>query len=53
MIYDHVIEALYGPIDDDLMGKSRQRIGVSLGHALAREEIVRVQDKPAIYRLSV
>jgi hypothetical protein len=49
---DHVIEALYGPIDDDLMGKSRQRIGVSLGHALVREEIVRVQDKPAIYRLN-
>jgi hypothetical protein len=49
---DHVIEALYGPIDDDLMGKSRQRIGVSLGHSLIREEIVRVQDKPAIYRLN-
>jgi hypothetical protein len=49
---DHVIEALYGPIDDDLMGKSRQRIGVSLGHSLVREEIVRVQDKLAIYRLN-
>jgi hypothetical protein len=49
---DHVIEALYGPIDDDLMGKSRQRIGVSLGHCLGREEIVRVQDKPAIYQLN-
>ena len=49
---DNVIDTLYGPIDDALMGKSRQRIGVSLGHSLGREELVRVQDKPAIYRLN-
>jgi hypothetical protein len=49
---DNVIEALYGSVDEDIMGKSRQRIGVSLGHSLKREEIIRIQDKPAIYQLN-
>jgi hypothetical protein len=49
---DNVITALYGTVDPALHAKTRQRIGVSLGHSAGRDEIVKVQVQPAMYRLN-
>jgi hypothetical protein len=49
---DNVITALYGTVDPAIHAKTRQRIGVSLGHSAGREEIVKVQAHPAMYRLN-
>ncbi len=49
---DNVITALYGTVDPALHAKTRQRIGVSLGHSAGRNEIVKVQVQPAMYRLN-
>jgi hypothetical protein len=49
---DNVITALYGTVDPAVHAKTRQRIGVSLGHSAGREEIIKVQVHPAMYRLN-
>ncbi len=49
---DNVITALYGTVDPAVHAKTRQRIGVSLGHSAGRDEIVKVQMHPAMYRLN-
>jgi hypothetical protein len=49
---DNVITALYGTVDPAIHAKTRQRIGVSLGHSAGREEILKVQAHPAMYRLN-
>lgn len=49
---DNVITALYGKVDSEIYAKTRQRIGVSLGHSAGREEIIKVQIQPAMYRLN-
>jgi hypothetical protein len=49
---DNVITALYGTVEPAVHAKTRQRIGVSLGHSAGREEIVKVQLNPAMYRLN-
>ena len=49
---DNVINELYGPIDPSIQAKTRQRIGVSLGHCAIRKVIVRVQSSPSLYQLS-
>ena len=49
---DNVINELYGPIDPSIQAKTRQRIGVSLGHCAIRKVIVRVQDSPSLYQLN-
>ena len=49
---DNVINELYGPIDPSIQAKTRQRIGVSLGHCAIRKVIVRVQDSPSMYQLN-
>jgi hypothetical protein len=49
---DNVITALYGTVDPAVHAKTRQRIGVSLGHSAGREEILKVQTHPAMYRLN-
>jgi AT hook motif len=49
---DNVITALYDTVDPEIHAKTRQRIGVSLGHSAGREEIVKVQVHPAMYRLN-
>ena len=49
---DNVINELYGPIDPAIQAKTRQRIGVSLGHCAIRKVIVRVQESPSMYQLN-
>jgi hypothetical protein len=49
---DNVIHELYGPIDSSIQAKTRQRIGVSLGHCAIRKVIVRVQSSPSMYQLN-
>ncbi len=49
---DNVINELYGPIDSSIQAKTRQRIGVSLGHCAIRKVIVRVQSSPSLYQLN-
>ena len=49
---DNVINELYGPIDPSIQAKTRQRIGVSLGHCAIRKVIVRVQSTPSMYQLN-
>ena len=49
---DNVINELYGPIDPSIQAKTRQRIGVSLGHCAIRKVIVRVQSSPSLYQLN-
>jgi len=49
---DNVIHELYGPIDPSIQAKTRQRIGVSLGHCAIRKVIVRVQNTPSMYQLN-
>ena len=49
---DNVINELYGPIDPSIQAKTRQRIGVSLGHCAIRKVIVRVQSRPSLYQLN-
>ncbi len=49
---DNVITALYGTVPPEIHAKTRQRIGVSLGHSAGRDEIVKVQAQPAMYRLN-
>ena len=49
---DNVIHELYGPIDPSIQAKTRQRIGVSLGHCAIRKVIVRVQSSPSMYQLN-
>ncbi len=49
---DDVIDALYGDLSEAVLPKTRQRVAVSLGHCARREEIIKVQDYPSIYRLN-
>ena len=49
---DNVINELYGPIAPSIQAKTRQRIGVSLGHCAIRKVIVRVQSSPSLYQLN-
>ncbi len=49
---DNVITALYGTVAPEIHAKTRQRIGVSLGHSAGRDEILKVQAQPAMYRLN-
>ncbi len=49
---DNVINELYGSIDPSIQAKTRQRIGVSLGHCAIRKVIVRVQSSPSLYQLN-
>ena len=49
---DNVINEFYGPIDPSIQAKTRQRIGVSLGHCAIRKVIVRVQSSPSLYQLN-
>ena len=39
-------------IDPFIQAKTRQRIGISLGHCAIRKVIVRVQSSPSLYQLS-
>ena len=52
-LIDDVIEVLYGPLDDSILPKTRQRVAVSLGHSSRRDEVRKVQDFPSIYCLGV
>ena len=52
-LIDDVIEVLYGPLDDAILPKTRQRVAVSLGHSSRRQEVRKVQDFPSIYCLGV
>lgn len=47
---DEVIAGIYGVVNADVMPKTRQRIGVTLGHCARRGEFTKVQDMPAQYR---
>ena len=47
---DQVIAGIYGVVDADVMPKTRQKIGVTLGHCARRGEFKKVQDMPAQYR---
>jgi len=47
---DKMIAAIYGAIDEQRMAKTRQRIGVMLGHSARRQECVKVQGETAQYR---
>jgi hypothetical protein len=49
---DNVITALYDTVAPEIHAKTRQRIGVSLGHSAGRDEILKVQAHPAMYRLN-
>ena len=50
-LIDDVIEVLYGPLDEAILPKTRQRVAVSLGHSSRRDEVRKVQDFPSIYCL--
>ena len=47
---DKMISTIYGAIDEQRMTRTRQRIGVMLGHSARRQECVRVQGETAQYR---
>ncbi|MCX5961714.1 MAG: hypothetical protein NT070_00830 [Cyanobacteria bacterium] len=47
---DEVIAGIYGVVKPDIMPKTRQKIGVTLGHCARRGEFTKVQDMPAQYR---
>lgn len=47
---DEVIAGIYGVVNADAMPKTRQKIGVTLGHCARRGEFTKVQDMPAQYR---
>jgi hypothetical protein len=47
---DEVIAGIYGVVNADVMPKTRQKIGVTLGHCARRGEFMKVQDMPAQYR---
>jgi uncharacterized membrane protein YdfJ with MMPL/SSD domain len=47
---DEVIAGIYGTVKPDAMPKTRQKIGVTLGHGARRGEFTKVQDMPAQYR---
>ncbi len=47
---DEVIAGIYGVVKPDVMPKTRQKIGVTLGHCARRGEFTKVQDMPAQYR---
>lgn len=47
---DEVIAGIYGVVNADVMPKTRQKIGVTLGHGARRGEFKKVQDMPAQYR---
>ncbi len=47
---DEVIAGIYGVVNADVMPKTRQKIGVTLGHCARRGEFTKVQDMPAQYR---
>jgi hypothetical protein len=49
---DDVIAAIYGPIDDAQMARTRQRIGVMLGHSARRQECVKIDGETAQYRFN-
>ncbi len=47
---DEVIAGIYGVVNADVMPKTRQKIGVTLGHCARRGEFTKVQSMPAQYR---
>ena len=47
---DEVIAGIYGTIDDAQMPKTRQRMGVTLGHCARRQECVKVDGEISQYR---
>jgi hypothetical protein len=47
---DEVIAGIYGVVNADVMPKTRQKIGVTLGHCARRGEFTKVQNMPAQYR---
>ena len=49
---DGVISGIYGAIDESQMPKTRQRMGVTLGHCARRQECMKVDGEIAQYRLS-
>jgi hypothetical protein len=49
---DEVIAGIYGAIDEAQMPKTRQRMGVTLGHCARRQECVKVDGEIAQYRFS-
>ncbi|MCX5962346.1 MAG: hypothetical protein NT070_04140 [Cyanobacteria bacterium] len=49
---DDVIAGIYDAIDEQEMARTRQRIGVTLGHCARREECVKVDGEIAQYRLN-
>jgi hypothetical protein len=49
---DEVIAGIYGAIDEAQMPKTRQRMGVTLGHCARRQECVKVDGEISQYRFS-
>ena len=49
---DEVIAGIYGAIDESQMPKTRQRMGVTLGHCARRQECVKVDGEISQYRFS-
>jgi hypothetical protein len=49
---DEVISGIYGTIDEAQMPKTRQRMGVTLGHCARRQECVKVDGEISQYRFS-
>ena len=49
---DDVITGIYGAIDEAQMPKTRQRMGVTLGHCARRQECVKVDGEISQYRFS-
>ena len=49
---DEVIAGIYGTIDESQMPKTRQRMGVTLGHCARRQECVKVDGEISQYRFS-
>ena len=49
---DEVIAGIYGAIDEAQMPKTRQRMGVTLGHCARRQECIKVDGEIAQYRFS-
>ena len=47
---DQMIAAIYGNVDEDLAPRTRQRVGVMMGHGARRGAFIKIQEDPAQYK---
>lgn len=50
---DQMIQEIYGEVDPIVAARTRQRVGVMLGHGARREEFEKVQENPPLYRIAL